>query len=53
MQQKDLLLPWRTVLENAALGLETQGMSKKDARERVLSEIETLGLSGYEHMYPY
>ena len=53
MQQKDLLLPWRTVLDNAALGLETQGMSKKDARERVLSEIETFGLSGYENMYPY
>ena len=53
MQQKDLLLPWRTVLDNASLGLETQGLSKKDARDRVLSEIETFGLSGYEQMYPY
>ena len=53
MQQKDLLLPWRTVLDNASLGLETQGMLKKEARDRVLSEIESFGLSGYEHMYPY
>ncbi len=53
MQQKDLLLPWRTVLDNASLGLETQGMLKKEARDRVLSEIEAFGLSGYEHMYPY
>ena len=53
MQQKDLLLPWRTVLDNASLGLETQGLSKKDSRDMVMSEIETFGLSGYEHMYPY
>tara|TARA_B100000029_G_scaffold145279_1_gene140472 strand:+ start:1573 stop:2373 length:801 start_codon:yes stop_codon:yes gene_type:complete len=53
MQQKDLLLPWRTVLDNASLGLETQGLSKKEARDRVLSELEAFGLSGYEHMYPY
>ena len=34
MQQKDLLLPWRSVLDNTILGLELKGLSKKQAREQ-------------------
>ena len=33
MQQKDLLFPWRTVLENISLSLEIKGISKKDSVE--------------------
>lgn len=29
MPQKDMLLPWRTIIENAALPLECQGIKKK------------------------
>src|SRR5688500_15517165 len=32
--QKDLLFPWRTVLENVILGLEVRGARRKEARER-------------------
>ena len=32
MQQKDLLLPWRTVLDNAILGLQITGVARKIAR---------------------
>ena len=53
MQQKDLLLPWRSVLDNAAIGLEVQGFSKKDAREKVMEGIDRFGLSGFEDLYPY
>ena len=53
MPQKDLLLPWRTVLENATLGLEVQGVSRAQARARALALTERFGLKGFEHLYPF
>lgn len=53
MQQKDLLLPWRTVLDNAALGLEIQGVSRRQARKRALELTSLFGLEGFEHQYPF
>lgn len=52
MQQKDLLLPWRTVLGNIVLGLELNGVSRRKARERALALAETFGLKGFENQYP-
>ncbi len=52
MHQKDLLLPWRTVLDNAALGLEVAGVKKREARERALELFDRFGLSGFEESYP-
>ncbi len=53
MPQKDLLFPWRSILENTALGLEVRGASKKDARARAQSLFPTFGLSGFEHSHPF
>jgi ABC-type nitrate/sulfonate/bicarbonate transport system ATPase subunit len=53
MQQKDLLLPWRSVLDNAALGLEIQGTPLRQARRRALELTELFGLRGFEHQYPF
>ena len=53
MQQKDLLLPWRTVLDNAALGLEIQGIPRRQARRRVLEMTSLFGLKGFEYQYPF
>ena len=53
MQQKDLLLPWRTVLDNAALGLELQGVPRRQARRRALQLTGLFGLKGYEKQYPF
>ena len=53
MQQKDLLLPWRTVLDNAALGLELQGMPRRRARRRALEMTGLFGLKGFENQYPF
>lgn len=50
--QKFALLPHRTVLENTQYGLEIQGMSDKEARERACHWIERVGLAGYEENYP-
>ncbi len=52
MQQKDLLLPWRTVLDNAALGLELNGMPLRQARQRALELTGLFGLKGFEYQYP-
>jgi ABC-type nitrate/sulfonate/bicarbonate transport system ATPase subunit len=53
MQQKDLLLPWRTVLENAILGLELQGLPRREARRRALELVDAFGLRGFERQYPF
>jgi ABC-type nitrate/sulfonate/bicarbonate transport system ATPase subunit len=52
MLQKDLLLPWRTVLDNVILGMEIQGVPLKAARERALPLLRRYGLSGFEYLYP-
>ena len=53
MQQKDLLLPWRNVLDNAILGLEVQGVARSTARQRALDLTERFGLKGFERHYPF
>ncbi|MFM9974434.1 MAG: ABC transporter ATP-binding protein [Beijerinckiaceae bacterium] len=52
MLQKDLLLPWRSVLENVTLGLEVRGIQPERARERAMSLIERYGLAGFESARP-
>lgn len=53
MLQKDLLLPYRTVLDNVALPLMIQGMNKKEAREKALPYFAQFGLDGTEKKYPF
>ena len=52
MQQKDLLLPWRTVLDNAILGLEIQGTPRGPARADARTMLRRFGLEGFERAYP-
>ena len=52
MLQKDMLLPWRTVIENVILGLEVRGVSDKVAREKAMQLIEAYGLKGFENNRP-
>jgi NitT/TauT family transport system ATP-binding protein len=52
MMQKDLLLPWRTVLGNVVLGLEVRGMAAKEAHEIAREYLSTYGLDGFENAYP-
>ena len=52
MLQKDLMLPYRTIVDNVALPLLVNGMKKKDAREKASSYFEQFGLSGTEKKYP-
>lgn len=52
MLQKDMLLPYRTVLDNVALPLIIRGMKKNEAREKAAVYFEQFGISGYEKKYP-
>jgi NitT/TauT family transport system ATP-binding protein len=52
MPQKDLLVPWRTALDNACLALENRGISRKLARERARPLFERFGLGQFEERTP-
>ncbi len=52
MQQKDLLLPWRNVLENSILGLEINKKNKIESREKALKLLPEFGLEGTENLFP-
>lgn len=52
MPQRDALMPWRRVIDNLTLGLEVQGMARKDARAQVLPLLDDFGLVGFERHYP-
>jgi len=52
MPQKDLLMPWRSVLDNTILGLEVQGVPRSTARKRAMALFELFGLQGFEGAYP-
>jgi ABC-type nitrate/sulfonate/bicarbonate transport system ATPase subunit len=53
MPQKDLLLPWRDALGNAALALEATGVARREARRRAGPLFERFGLGGFERTPPY
>jgi len=53
MPQKDLLFNWRHVIDNAALGLEIQGMKRREARARVEPLLDTFGLADFAGSYPF
>jgi len=50
--QKFGLLPHRTIIENAAFGLEIRGEEKLKREEKAKQALETVGLKGYEYQYP-
>ena len=52
MPQKDLLLPWRTVLDNVVLGLEVRGVGREAARRAARDRLADFGLDGFGDRYP-
>ena len=52
MPQRDALLPWRTVLDNAILGLEVAGTGKREARDMARKLLPRFGLDGFGNHYP-
>jgi ABC-type nitrate/sulfonate/bicarbonate transport system ATPase subunit len=52
MPQRDLLLPWRSALDNAALAPRVQGLSRAEARARARPLFARFGLEGFEGARP-
>lgn len=50
--QDDALLPWRTAIENVALGLKLQGADRRRALAEAQAWLARLGLAGFEGRYP-
>lgn len=53
MPQKDLLFPWRSVLDNTILGLDVQRVPRRQARARAAALFPRFGLAGFEHARPH
>ncbi|WP_187971228.1 ABC transporter ATP-binding protein [Aquibium microcysteis] len=53
MLQKDLLLPWRSIVANVEFGLEARGVGKAERRERAMKELRHCHLAGFENHFPY
>ena len=51
--QEYALLPWMTVLDNAALGLKLRGMPKKERYDEARRFLAIANLHGVEHKYPH
>jgi ABC-type nitrate/sulfonate/bicarbonate transport system ATPase subunit len=52
MPQRDLLLPWRNVVDNAILALDVEGVPRAEARAKALKMLPEFGLAGFEKQYP-
>ncbi|MFC2010890.1 ABC transporter ATP-binding protein [Chloroflexota bacterium] len=52
MPQRDLLLPWRSVLNNVLIPLEIQGIPKRESRRKALEMLPHFGLETFENEYP-
>ncbi|MFC1972070.1 ABC transporter ATP-binding protein [Chloroflexota bacterium] len=52
MPQRDLLLPWRSVLDNVLIPLEIQGIPHRESRQKAREMLPHFGLETFENEYP-
>jgi NitT/TauT family transport system ATP-binding protein len=53
MLQKDLLLPWRTVIENVMFGVEIQGLPQAERQRRARELLASFSLAEFAGHYPH
>ncbi|MHB1302756.1 MAG: ABC transporter ATP-binding protein [Acidiphilium sp.] len=51
--QNDALMPWKSVIDNVALGLKFRGVPKGDALAEARRWLSTVGLAGFDDHYPH
>lgn len=52
MHQKDLLLPWKTIIDNVCIPLVIKGVNIKDAQQKAEEYFGIFGLEGFQYKYP-
>src|SRR5262249_9978412 len=52
MLQKDLLLPWRSIVHNVEFGLEARAISRSERRQRALRELKRCRLADFPPPHP-
>lgn len=50
--QNDLLMPWRTIVDNVLIQADVRGSNTPEMRKRALELLEQVGLGGFEDKYP-
>ncbi len=50
--QEPTLMPWADVFDNVWLPLRIGGLSRAEARARVATRLDAVGLTGFEHAFP-
>jgi NitT/TauT family transport system ATP-binding protein len=51
--QADALFPWKTALDNVAIGLEISGVARAEALERAQAWLTSVGLGAFGNRYPH
>jgi NitT/TauT family transport system ATP-binding protein len=51
--QQDALMPWKTALNNVAIGLEVMGVARSEALSRARAMLAEVGLASFEDRYPH
>ncbi|HKH80406.1 MAG TPA: ABC transporter ATP-binding protein [Methylovirgula sp.] len=51
--QADALFPWKTAIDNVAIGLEIEGTPRSDALERAQAWLVSVGLAAFSNRYPH
>jgi NitT/TauT family transport system ATP-binding protein len=51
--QADALFPWKTAIDNVAIGLDITGVPREDARQRAQAFLTSVGLGAFGNRYPH
>jgi NitT/TauT family transport system ATP-binding protein len=51
--QQDAVMPWKTAIDNVAIGLEIAGVARREALERAQAWLKRVGLAAFADRYPH